>query len=42
MTKQKEKTKKNNIFIYFILIISLLIIYSIYIEPYNLTIKEYI
>lgn len=40
--KNKIKIKKNNnIFIYIILIISLLILYSIYIEPYNLIVKEY-
>lgn len=40
MTK-KEKKNKKNILIYFILFISLIFIYSYYIEPYNLTIKEY-
>jgi len=38
---KKTKKKKTNILIYFILIISLLFIYSIYIEPNNLIIKEY-
>ena len=41
MTKKKENKKKKNILIYLILFISLIFIYSYYIEPYNLTIKEY-
>lgn len=40
MIKKKDK-KKSNIFIYFLLIISLLILYACYIEPKNLIIKEY-
>ena len=39
--KKNIKKKKHNILIYFILIIALLFLYSKYIEPYNLTIKEY-
>jgi len=39
-TKKKEK-KKINIFIYLLLIISLILLYSIYVEPNNLIIKEY-
>ena len=41
MKKSDKKKKKNNWFIYLILFVSLLFIYSKYIEPYNLTIKEY-
>ena len=38
----KNKTnKKNTILVYFILIIGLLLIYSRYIEPYHLIVKEY-
>ena len=40
MTKKEEK-KKSNIFIYFILLIAILFIYSYYIEPFNLSIKEF-
>lgn len=39
--KKNIKKKKHNILIYFILVIALLFLYSKYIEPYNLTIKEY-
>lgn len=39
--KKNIKKKKHNILIYFILVITLLFLYSKYIEPYNLTIKEY-
>ncbi|MBQ3020632.1 MAG: metallophosphoesterase [Bacilli bacterium] len=38
---KKEIKKKKNVLIYLLLIISLLGIYSIYIEPYILEIKEY-
>jgi len=38
---KKVKTKKNNIFIYLLLIISLIFIYAYYIEPYNISINEY-
>lgn len=42
MKKNKKETKnKKNILIYLLLVIALLFIYSKYIEPYNLTIKEY-
>lgn len=42
MTKNKEnKSNKRNILVYIILFLALLFIYSFYIEPYNLTIKEY-
>jgi len=43
MKKNKKETKNNksNILVYILLIIGLLCIYSRYIEPYNLTIKEY-
>lgn len=37
----KQEKKKSNIFIYLLLIISLTILYSVYIEPNNLIIKEY-
>lgn len=40
-TNNKQEKKKNNIFIYLLLIISLTILYSVYIEPNNLIIKEY-
>lgn len=36
-----EEKRKSNIFIYFLLVLGLLLIYSRYIEPYNLTLKEY-
>ena len=39
--KKNIKKKKHNTLIYFILVIALLFLYSKYIEPYNLTIKEY-
>lgn len=39
--KKNIKNKKHNILIYFILVIALLFLYSKYIEPYNLIIKEY-
>ena len=39
--KKNIKKKKHIILIYFILVIALLFLYSKYIEPYNLTIKEY-
>lgn len=38
---KKEKKKKRNYLVYILLIISLIVIYSIYIEPKYLTIKEY-
>ena len=43
MTKKKEKKKSKFklILIYCLLIIGLLLIYSYYIEPYNLIVKEY-
>ena len=41
MKKNKENKPKRNILVYFILFIGLLLIYSYYIEPYNLIIKEY-
>ena len=37
----KKQNKKHHILIYFILIIAMIFIYAKYIEPYNLTIKEY-
>lgn len=40
MSKKEEK-KRNNFLIYFILFISLIFIYAYYIEPFNLSIKEY-
>lgn len=40
-TNNKQEKKKSNIFIYLLLIISLTILYSVYIEPNNLIIKEY-
>ena len=43
MTKKKKKEKRNfkSILIYLLLIISLIALYSHYVEPYNLIIKEY-
>ena len=43
MTKKKDnkKEKLKIIFIYILLLVGLLFIYSYYIEPYNLTVKEY-
>lgn len=38
---KKRKEKKNNLLIYFILFIALIFIYAYYIEPFNLSIKEY-
>ncbi len=38
---KKDKKKKRNILIYILLVISLLVLYSRYIEPYNLKLKEY-
>lgn len=38
---KKEKLKKNNFLIYFILFISLIFIYCYYIEPFNLSINDY-
>jgi len=40
MTK-KDNNKKNNLFIYLILFITLIFIYAYYVEPFNLSIKEY-
>lgn len=41
MKKNKKQENKRNIFVYFLLIISLLFLYSFYVEPNNLKIKEY-
>lgn len=43
MKKEKKKinNKKHTFIIYFILIVSILFLYSIYIEPYNLIVNEY-
>lgn len=38
---KKEEKKKSNFLIYLLLFISLIILYSVYIEPNNLIIKEY-
>lgn len=38
---QKQEKNKRNVFIYLLLIISLLILYSCYVEPNKLIIKEY-
>ena len=38
---KKDKNKKNNLLIYLILFIALIFIYAYYIEPFNLSIKEY-
>jgi len=40
MTKE-DNNKKNNLFIYLILFITLIFIYAYYVEPFNLSIKEY-
>ena len=40
MNKQKKKEKRN-IFIYLLFFIALLFLYGYYIEPNNLSIKEY-
>lgn len=39
--KKEQKNKKTKIFIYLLFFITLLLLYSHYIEPNNLTIKEY-
>lgn len=43
MKKEKKKinNKKHTFIIYFILIVSILFLYSLYIEPYNLIVNEY-
>ena len=41
MTKKEKIKKRSGIVIYIILFISLILLYSRYIEPYNLTIHEY-
>ena len=41
MSKKRKNKKNHSVLVYFLLIIGLILIYSHYIEPYNLEIKEY-